>query len=81
MRTLPIPALLKWIWQGKTLTRAMLNPRLAAESHLTGILISWQLPRFPIFVSRMVLERLYGRLKPGVSPKRYPLAYFVVAAK
>ena len=46
-----------------------------------GILISWRLLRLPIFLSCMLLESLYGRIKPGVSAKRYPLAYFVVAIK
>lgn len=52
-----------------------------AVAEFLGILISWRLLRFPVFLSCMLLESLYGRLKPGVSPKRYPLAYFVVAGK
>lgn len=39
MRTLPVRSLLKWIWQGKTLTRAMLNTRLAAEPELAGLVL------------------------------------------
>ena len=39
MRTLPIRSLLKWVWQGKTLTRAMLNTRLAAVPELTGLVL------------------------------------------
>lgn len=46
-----------------------------------GILISWRLIRFPLFVSCMLLESLYERIKAGVSTRRYPLAYFVVARK
>lgn len=46
-----------------------------------GILISWRLIRFPLFVSCMLLEKLYGHIKPGISAQRYPLAYFVVARK
>lgn len=39
MQPLPTRSLLKWIWQGKTLTRAMLNTRLAAEPELTGVVL------------------------------------------
>jgi SAM-dependent methyltransferase len=46
-----------------------------------GILIPWRLVRFPPYVFCMLLEMLYGRIKPGISAQRYPLAYFVVARK
>jgi SAM-dependent methyltransferase len=52
-----------------------------AIAEFLGILISIRLLRFPIFLSCMLLERLYGRIRPGTSAQRYPLAYFVVAIK
>lgn len=39
MRPASIRSLLKWIWQGKTLTRAMLNTRLSAEPALLGLVL------------------------------------------
>jgi|CXWL01.1.fsa_nt_gi SAM-dependent methyltransferase len=39
MPLFPIKSLLKWIWRGKTLTRALLNSRLEAEPPLIGRVI------------------------------------------
>lgn len=52
-----------------------------AIAEFLGILISFRLLRFPFFLSCMLFESLYGRLKPGISVQRYPLAYFIVARK
>ncbi|MDP1927110.1 MAG: methyltransferase domain-containing protein [Thiobacillus sp.] len=52
-----------------------------AVAEFLGILVTWRLLRFPVFLFCMLLERLYGSLRPGVSAQRYPLAYFVVARK
>jgi SAM-dependent methyltransferase len=65
-------------------TKIDIEPRgglFLVVAEFLGILISWRLLRLPIFLSCMLLESLYGFIKPGVSAKRYPLAYFVVATK
>jgi len=52
-----------------------------AVAEFLGVLVSYRLLRFPIYLSCIGLEGLYRRLKPGVSQQRYPLAYFIVARK
>lgn len=54
---------------------------VVAVAEFLGTLISWRVIRVPVFLSCMLLESLYGRIKPGTSAQRYPLAYFVVATK
>lgn len=46
-----------------------------------GMHIPWRVFRIPLFAFCMLLEKLYAKLKPGVSAQRYPLAYYVVAGK
>ena len=52
-----------------------------AIAEFLGILISWKGIRFPMVLFFIGLEKLYRRVRPGVSEKRYPLTYFVVARK
>jgi SAM-dependent methyltransferase len=48
---------------------------------ILGTIFRFRIIRVPIFSLCMLLEKLYDLFKPGLSAKRFPLGYFVVARK
>ncbi len=89
MQNLSIRSLLRWLWQGKTLARAMMNTRLAAEPELTGVVadLAGGEPTYKPLLTisgRFINMDRIEEARPtvvGDLESTYPLAYFVVATK
>lgn len=50
-------------------------------AEVLSMLVSFRILKLPVTIFCLGLESIYRKLKPNISQKRYPLAYFVVAEK